>query len=180
MTNYISLLVITCLIPFSASAIDSKESLAHQVGIEKSVLDLVESRFEENVAQVCDADIEACNILEAHCNQYPYPNICMIKAVYHSAIRDEFCAYDTSCVAKQTKFEIKYVNFVDRYAQEAGYGRLAVNVCVPLYEFESSNENLRNIGDTLNTVGGIGIYYDYESLFNCVGDTYKEAVMKSL
>ena len=180
MRNSISLFVLTFLISFSASAIDSKESVAHQVGIAKSILDSAESSFEKNVVQVCDADTETCDILKAHCNQHPYPNICMIKLVYHSAIRDELCASDSLCVAKQTKFEIKYINFVKRHAQEAGYGRLAVNVCAPLHEFESSNENLRNIGDTLNTVGGIGIYYDYESLFKCVGETYKEAVMKSL
>ncbi|EMV2914616.1 hypothetical protein R7D96_11145 [Vibrio sp. Vb2853] len=180
MINYLNILVVACLISFSVNAIESKSSISNQIGVEKSVIDSAESSFELNVEQLCNADVETCDILKNHCNQHPYPNICMIKAVYHSVIRDEFCASDESCVAKQSKYEVKYVNFVKKYAQQAGYGRLAVNVCAPLYEFESSNSNLRNIGGTLNKIRGIGIYYDYESLFDCISETYKQAALKDL
>ncbi|MCR9883900.1 hypothetical protein NB554_08565 [Vibrio alginolyticus] len=180
MTKSVYLLIVTCLISFSASAIDSIKSLAHQAGIEKGVIDSAESSFKVNVEQVCNADIETCNILRNHCNHHPYPNICMIKAVYNSMIRDEFCSSNQSCVMAQAKYEVKYVNFVKKHAQEAGYGRLAVNVCAPLHEFESAHSYLRNIGDTLNTIGGIGTYYDYESLFDCVGETYKQTALKGL
>jgi hypothetical protein len=180
MKSLISLLIVASLIPFPSEAVDSKESIAKQVGVEKSVIDSVESSFDISIKQVCNTDTETCNILNNHCNTNPYPNICIMKAMYHSAIRGKLCVSEQSCVMKQSRSEAKYINFVKKHAQEPGYGRLAINVCAPLHEFESSNSNIRNIGEELNTLGGIGIYYDYESLFECVGETYKQAALKGL
>ncbi|RBM35757.1 MULTISPECIES: hypothetical protein [Vibrio] len=180
MNKSVYLLALICLFSSALKANTTKESIAKQAGIEQSIIDSVELGFEVNVEQICNAHTEACNILKNHCNQNPYPNICMMKAVYHNAIREEFCVSDQSCVLRQSRSENKYVNFVEKHAQQPGYGRLAINVCAPLHEFASTNSNLREIGNALNTVGGIGIYYDYESLFECVGETYKKAAMSGL
>ncbi|EGR0775293.1 hypothetical protein EW121_18995 [Vibrio cholerae] len=176
------ILLILAFIHVDCAVADSlnerRDNIAKESGVERELIDSIEENFEAKLKFYCIGN--SCQEIESHCKQYPYVNICTMKALYHSAMLNELCAGSESCFAEQTLNERKIVTFVSKQAMSPGYGRMALNICSPLNEFESEESNIKSIGDQLNQLAGIGTFYDYTGLYNCVSETYKGLAVKAL
>ncbi|KJY80581.1 hypothetical protein TW84_23550 [Vibrio neptunius] len=157
---------------------ERKDNIAKESGVEREHIESIEESFEAKLKVYCHGS--SCQEIRSHCNQHPYVNICVMKSLYHSAMLNELCAGSESCFAEQTLNERKIVTFVSKQAMSPGYGRMALNICSPLNEFESVENNIKSIGDKLNQLAGIGTFYDYTGLYNCVSEAYKELAVKAL
>lgn len=185
--NKIILLVLIAISLTCSASIDSrlsKDAFAQSLGIELAMLEGLESRLKVRREANCILSPESCSEIQPlidSCKDSPFPNICITTTIYRSLTVQELCNNDLQCVNLQNINERKVVTFFHNNAQEAGYGRLAVNVCFALHEYKPSQEHINDLAELLNVGNGtLTSFFDYTTMFECIQDTYKKAVLDGI
>lgn len=175
-------LIVAALLSTTSSYADDlelqRQSMAKQLGVDKAKIDSLENKFKLRLFFACSDG--QCKEVQSFCADLPYPNICVMKSFYIYKMMNEICEGSNDCIDRQEKDKIKYESFVIKHAMKAGIGRMAVNICSPLHEFDSAEQNVRDNGDELKGIHAVTQFYDYSSLFKCVSDTYKEIALRNI
>lgn len=117
---------------------------------------------------------ERMGILTQLCNDNPYPNSCLVLGLYQVGMVMQICDSKPTCMERTLEYKRKVEKFTLKYTQHAGYGRMALNICSPLFVVVSNNEKGKALETLLNDVADLGLFYDYEPLYKCIVDTYKK------
>ncbi|MCL1051792.1 hypothetical protein L2755_19485 [Shewanella abyssi] len=157
------------------------ESFSQELGTNVSSLKAVEQLSKVRLEKMCKE--HGCAELEEvfdSCRNHGLFNTCVMTNFYTQAMVLELCDNDIACMKKHYRSEQKFISFYQEKAAEPGFGRLAVNVCSPLHKFHTTNEKLLEIEGELGIVEAFTIFYDFTAYFECISETYKKSVLKSL